>query len=130
MTVQAWSPDHQAGAMFAPAPDGPALRVVRDDEVHLASRLRLTARGRLACTLLAFGLMSLVVLMMWARLTAPVLPATHAVTVESGQTLSQIAAQELPMVPLEAAVVRIQLANGLNSSAVVTGQALVIPGSD
>lgn len=106
----------------------PQLRLVRDDEVAQPVRLRLTARGRLVRTLAVFGALSLLALMAWARLTAPVLPPTHAVTVESGQTLTQIAAEELPMVPLQAAVVRIQSANGLNSTAVVAGQDLIIPG--
>ncbi len=106
----------------------PQLRLVRDDEVAQPVRLRLTARGRLVRTLAVFGALSLLALMEWARLTAPVLPPTHAVTVESGQTLTQIAAEELPMVPLQAAVVRIQSTNGLNSTAVVAGQDLIIPG--
>lgn len=106
----------------------PQLRLVRDDEVAQPVRLRLTARGRLVRTLAVCGALSLLALMAWARLTAPVLPPTHAVTVESGQTLTQIAAEELPMVPLQAAVVRIQSANGLNSTAVVAGQDLIIPG--
>lgn len=110
------------------------LRVVREGEgVQRASapgRLRLTRRGRLVRTLAAFGVVSLFALLAWSRVTAPVLPPTHAVTVEQGQTLSQIAADELPMVPLEAAVLRITIANGLSSRSVMAGQALIIPGRD
>lgn len=52
----------------------------------------------------------------------------HSVTVTPGQTLSQIAAHELPDEPVDAAVSSIQLANNLPSAQVQSGQQLVIPG--
>lgn len=49
------------------------------------------------------------------------------VTVEPGQTLSEIAATTMPGLPLDRAVVEIQLANALSSMHVQAGQTLVIP---
>lgn len=106
------------------------LRVVREDERANRPRLRLTRRGRLVRTLLVFGALSLLSLMAVARWTSPDLPPTHSVVVQQGQSLSQIAAQELPMVPTETASLRIRIANGLNSSVVMDGQSLVIPGAE
>lgn len=92
-----------------------------------AAALRLTRRGRLAVTITV----STLVLVMVASLTG-MLPAFGAgadttVTVEPGQTLSQIAATELPELPLSTAVTQIQLANRLNTDQVAAGQVLTIP---
>ena len=51
----------------------------------------------------------------------------HTVTVQAGQTLSAIAAHELPEMPVREGVARLQLANGLSSSEVHAGQVLQIP---
>ncbi len=51
----------------------------------------------------------------------------HATTVAEGQTLSHIAATELPSLPVGEAVAQIQLANNLSSAHVHAGQVLVIP---
>jgi hypothetical protein len=51
----------------------------------------------------------------------------HATTVSAGQTLSEVAATQLPSLPIHSAVARIQLANGLSSSQVHAGQLLLIP---
>lgn len=51
----------------------------------------------------------------------------HATTVRAGQTLSEVAAAQLPSLPIPDAVARIQLVNGLNSSQVHAGQSLLIP---
>lgn len=53
---------------------------------------------------------------------------SRPVIVQSGQTLSQIAARELPGLPIRDGVVALQLANGLSSVHVQAGQRLVIPG--
>ncbi|WP_141631137.1 LysM peptidoglycan-binding domain-containing protein [Mobilicoccus pelagius] len=79
-------------------------------------------------TLAVFGALCLLALVAAARWASPDLPPTHSVTVRPGQTLLEIATEELPMVPTEAAALRIRLANGLNSSVVMAGQSLVIPG--
>ena len=62
-----------------------------------------------------------------ARAGAPAQSATRVVTVQSGQTLSHIAARELPDLPIGTAVAEIQLANQLNTTHVHAGQQLVIP---
>ena len=93
--------------------------------------LHLTRLGRLVLTLLA---LAVVVAFTTAALgggpgsSAPLVP-DHAVTVGSGQTLSQIASSELPGLPLDVAVARLQLANGLNTTAVHVGEILVVPAS-
>ena len=51
----------------------------------------------------------------------------HATTVSAGQTLSEVAAAQLPSLPINEAVARIQLVNGLNTSQVHAGQSLLIP---
>ena len=48
-------------------------------------------------------------------------------TVESGQTLSQIAARELPGVSVREGVVSLQLANALSTDQVHAGQQLLVP---
>ena len=52
----------------------------------------------------------------------------RVVTVDTGQTLSEIAAAELPDHSISAGIVAIQLANGLSTAQVSAGQQLVIPG--
>jgi hypothetical protein len=47
--------------------------------------------------------------------------------VSRGQTLSQIAAQQLPDLPLRDGVAALQLANGLNASDIHAGQVLTVP---
>ena len=51
-----------------------------------------------------------------------------AVVVEPGMTLSQIAAEQLPELPLDRAMVDIQRANRLSTTDIAVGQELVIPG--
>ena len=88
--------------------------------------IRLSRRGRLVR---AAGLLAVTTALAWTVLTvsagATALP--HTVTVEAGQTLSAIAARELPDVPVREGVARIQLANGLSSGDVHAGQVLQIP---
>lgn len=85
---------------------------------------RLTVRGRrvlaLACLLVLVGLTGA------AAALAGGQDATD-VQVRPGQTLSQVARQELPDLPAGEAVARIQQANGLNSLDVAAGQHLTVP---
>ena len=127
-----------------PRPSRPALRLVRSDldrvcrapeQVRRAGPqgARRAVRARRARTVLArraavvaVGLAITAVLVggLVARAggTGP-----HRVTVQAGQTLSQIALAELPELPMGTAVAEIQIANRLNTSHVHAGQELVIP---
>lgn len=102
----------------APRPNRPSRR-----------RLRITRRGRLLLTLLGFGAVSLLALVVAARLAAPLPIPEHVTVIRPGETLSHIALEEMPRLPMEVAVARIQAANSLNSPALVEGQSLVIPAS-
>ncbi|WP_186525992.1 LysM peptidoglycan-binding domain-containing protein [Leekyejoonella antrihumi] len=91
-------------------------------------RLRMTRRGRLmiTCSILAallfggFGVMR--------AMAAPAGDAAlPTVTVTSGQTLSQIAHRALPQLPIDEAVVRVQVLNRMNTLDVHAGQTLRIP---
>lgn len=88
--------------------------------------LRITRRGRLAVTSTVAAVLALVIASM-VGLLGPA-GATASVVVQPGMTLSQIAAEHLPDVPLGQAVTDIQRANSLSTTSVAAGQELVIPG--
>ena len=111
----------------APSVTGRHLRLVGADERKApAPALRITRRGRLAVT----GTVALVLVLALSMVLGSWGPAaaTSAMVVEPGMTLSQIAAEQLPGVPLSQAVTDIQRANGLSGSSIAVGQVLVIPG--
>lgn len=87
--------------------------------------MRMTRRGRLVITLSVMSSL----LVAAAVTVALVLPAGAStdVVVQPGQTLSDIAANALPAVPLDRAIVQVQLANDMNSLHVQAGQTLHIP---
>lgn len=86
---------------------------------------RLTVRGR---RLLVALIMAVLVVGGWgmARAFADA-PSASDVVVRPGQTLSEIAHDAYPHLPVGEAVVRVQLANDLSSLQVHQGQRLVIP---
>lgn len=88
--------------------------------------LRITRRGRLALTGTATVVVTLVVLSLMGLLGPA--GATTSVVVQPGMTLSQIATEQLPDVPLSKAVTDIQRANRLSTTSIAAGQELVIPG--
>ncbi|HZB67340.1 MAG TPA: LysM peptidoglycan-binding domain-containing protein [Ornithinibacter sp.] len=100
-------------------PAGPA-------RVATTSGLRLTRRGRLALVVLVVSLMAALGVLTGLRSAGAAEPA-RVVTVEAGQTLSQIAAAELPDYSISAGIVAIQLENGLSTAQVSAGQRLMIP---
>ena len=108
----------------------PPLRLVRPGDrvsAHARPAIRLTRRGRLLITLMvAAAALSLTVVVTTSVSAAPP-PIDHATTVSVGQTLSEVAAAQLPSLPVNVAVARVQLANGLNSLQVHAGQSLLIP---
>ena len=92
-----------------------------------AAPLRITRAGRLAITLTIVVAVAAAVAIALFPGGAPASSADHATTVQPGQTLSEIAAQQLPQLAVSDAVARIQVANDLTSSQVHAGQSLVIP---
>ena len=87
---------------------------------------RLTRRGRLVAAFLVALAVSLLALALVGQLASAAGPP-RAITVEAGQTLSGIAARELPQLPITDGIVELQLANNLSTSHVHAGQTLVIP---
>lgn len=97
-----------------------------------ASRpLVLTSRGRVILGAALLFLAVLVATMALGRLTAvtpTAIPRTGPViTVQAGQTLSEIAAVRLPEMSVPDGVAALQIANNLSSSAINAGTRLVIP---
>ncbi len=88
--------------------------------------LRLTRVGRLVIAVVIATAVALLGVGLAGQL-ATAGAALRAVTVVSGDTLSDIAARELPGLPVADGVIEIQLANGLSTARISAGQALVIP---
>ena len=98
------------------------------DEVapRSAQPLRLTRAGRLTITLSVLAvLVAVAIALLPTPSSATVID--HSTTVRQGQTLSEVAAQQLPQLPIADAVARIQVANNLTTNQVHAGQALLIP---
>ncbi|MEP7194178.1 MAG: LysM peptidoglycan-binding domain-containing protein [Actinomycetota bacterium] len=88
---------------------------------------RLTRRGRLVVTLMVALAVAVLAVALASSVDAASPRIDHAMTVSAGQTLSEVAATQLPGLSVGNAVARIQLANGLNTSQVHAGQLLLIP---
>ena len=88
--------------------------------------LRLTRFGRLVVTLLVTAVLVALGLGLAGQLASAAV-APRSITVQTGQTLSGIAARELPDLPVSEGVVELQLANSLSSSMIHAGQRLVVP---
>jgi hypothetical protein len=73
-----------------------------------------------AAALVAVGLM-------FSASTSPSLRIDHTTSVRSGQTLSEVAVEQLPSLPISQAVTQIQIVNDLDSLHVHAGQLLRIP---
>ena len=89
--------------------------------------LRLTRFGRLVVALLVAAVVSVLGVGLAGQL-ASATGEPRTVTVQSGQTLSGIAVREMPELTAAEGVVELQIANGLSTTAIHTGQQLVIPG--
>lgn len=92
-----------------------------------ALALRLTRRGRTVIALLALVLLLAAGLGATAAFAGGAPAQSHTITVLTGQTLSEIAAAQLPGLRLSDAIVEIQLANSLSTDQVHAGQTLTIP---
>ena len=108
-------------------PARPQLRLVSPGERASVPPTRLNRRGRLLITLMAAAAVLALSVMLATSVIAAAPEIDHATTVFAGQTLSEVAAAQLPSLSISEAVARIQLANGLNTSQVHAGQSLLIP---
>jgi hypothetical protein len=88
--------------------------------------LRLTRRGRLVLLVVA-ALAVAAVLALTDIVGAGAAQPERTVTVLPGQTLSEVAAAELPELSISEGIVALQLANSLNTAQVSAGQELVVP---
>ena len=108
----------------------PRLRLVGPGERVCPSArpvMRLSRRGRLLVALMVAAAVVSLIVVLTSSVSVAVPHIDQATTVSAGQTLSEVAAAQLPSLPVDEAVARIQLANGLNTSQVHAGQSLLIP---
>lgn len=91
-----------------------------------APSVRVTRRGRLAVTLAVAVAVAAFAFVLFSGLPGATV-IDHATTVRADQTLSEVASQQLPQLPVRQAVAQIQLANDLNTTQVHAGQSLLIP---
>lgn len=126
-TMSALAVDCAAAPDSVRLPTRPALVLVpTGPAAGEGAHLRPTRAARL----LATGLVALALatgLAVWAGSWGSAGPTSYAVTVQPGDTLSQIAAREIPDLPVGAAVTRIQLANRMSTGQVDAGEVLLIP---
>ena len=108
-------------------PVRPQLRLVGPGERAFVPDTRLTRRGRLLITLVVTAAAMALAVGIATSVNAAAPQIDHATTVFAGQTLSEVAAAQLPGLPINEAVARIQLANDMNTSQVHAGQSLLIP---
>jgi hypothetical protein len=125
-----WDPGYDGGpARVRPStPRRPQLLVLPgggEGGAAPVGAVRITRRGRLALLSLAVALAAVLgaVGLRGAGATEP-LPT---VTVGAGQTLSELAARELPQMSISDGILAIQLANDLSTAQVRAGQELLIP---
>ena len=88
--------------------------------------MRLTRFGRLVVALLVASVISVLAVGLAGQL-ASASTASRTITVTSGQTLSGIAARELPGRSIADGIVELQIANSLSTTAIHAGQQLVVP---
>ena len=93
----------------------------------VGSTMRFTRRGRLVMTVAATAAVVALAMVLAASVDAAAPEIDHATTVLVGQTLSEVAAAQLPGLSINEAVAKIQLANNLSTSQVHAGQSLLIP---
>ena len=107
----------------------PGERFGLDDPLDAlaVTAIRFTRRGRLVITLMATAAAVALALMLATTVDAAAPQIDHVTTVSAGQTLSEVAATQMPRLLIRDAVARIQLVNGLNTSQVHAGQSLLIP---
>jgi len=117
-------PDRRAHLVLVPT--GPDVVRARRAARATEPPLRLTRLGRLVVAVIIATAIAVLGVGLAGQL-ATASSAPRAVTVVAGDTLSEIAARELPGLPIAEGVIEIQLANGLSTAQISAGQALVIP---
>ncbi len=90
------------------------------------ARLRISRFGRVLVSLIGVALLTLLAVAVFG-VGAAGATIERTVTVQPGQTLSEVAATELPQLSIAEGVAQIQLANAMNTSQVRAGQRLAIP---
>ena len=125
MSALAWDPA-DLGYAGVSVPRRPHLVVLPGGRQAAATGgMSLTRRGRLALLALVVALAA--VLGMVGLRGAGAAEPPRTVTVEAGQTLSEVAATELPSLSISEGILAIQLANAMSTAQVSAGQELVIP---
>ena len=131
MGAVAWDPAYVGGAhsgYAGGAPRRPHLVVLAgggEGGAAASGGVHVTRRGRLA--LLALVVAMAAVLGMVGLRGAGAAEPLQLVTVDAGQTLSEVAAVELPELSISEGILAIQLANSMSTAQVSAGQQLVIP---
>lgn len=107
-------------------PDRPSVHRVRTRPCQTA--VVITRRGRLVLTTVVAAIAAIAGIAgtVWLAGSGPS-AAARVLTVERGQTLSQIARTAMPDVSTQEAVLRLELANDLTSSQIHAGQRLTVP---
>jgi hypothetical protein len=126
----AWDPAYDGGQtrLRPSAPRRPQLVVLPgggEGGAAPVGAVRITRRGRLALLSLVVALAA--VLGMVGLRGAGAAEPLPTVTVGAGQTLSEVAASELPQLSISDGILALQLANHLSTAQVSAGQELVIP---
>ncbi len=125
MRAISWEPLPETSAAPTRGPRPRHLSVVPPSTRVRRAGVRLTRRGRAALGATAVATAATIGIVLAAP--APALTVDHAVTVRPGQTLSQVAAEELPGMPLGQAVVELVELNDLPGVQVAAGQILQVP---
>jgi LysM repeat protein len=89
--------------------------------------LRITRAGRLALTLTVVVAAIALAVALFSGGSASATVIDHATTVAPGQTLSEIATQQLPQLSTAEGVAQLRIANNLTGSDIHAGQTLLIP---
>ena len=126
MSAVAWDPA-EIGYAVGGAARRPHLVVLPGGDQSEGGGARITRRGRLALAAVVMSMLVGIATMGLGSASATGTP--QVLTVKAGQTLSEIAAAELPSMSISQGILAIQLANGLSTAQVGAGQQLVIPAS-
>ncbi|MCU1537795.1 MAG: Peptidoglycan-binding lysin domain [Humibacillus sp.] len=118
--------DRRAHLRLVPGGLDSGLARSGDSGSHGVEPVRLTRAGRLLVTLVVASTAALLGVGLAGQL-ASAGSAPRPVTVSAGDTLSQLAARELPALPIREGVIEIQLANQLSTDRITAGQTLLIP---